>query len=265
MDINVVRKEIAAILEQPLPFPEKEICARLLSFVDLTTLEGTDTQQRVRDLCTKALRYRTGGVCVYPYYAGLTASLLKGSGIRTACVVGGFPASQIPLELKLSEARYVLAQGADEMDMVLAQGAFLEGDRHRAGEEIKAMKAVCGEKHLKVILETGALQDLDLVEAAAWLAIENGADFIKTSTGKIAVSATLEAYYVMLQVIKTHYAQSGRRIGIKPAGGISTVAAVSPYFQLLHAVLGESWLSPDLFRIGASRLADGLAKEAGMA
>lgn len=265
MDINVVRKEIAAILEQPLPFPEKEICARLLSFVDLTTLEGTDTQQRVRDLCTKALRYRTGGVCVYPYYAGLTASLLKGSGIRTACVVGGFPASQIPLELKLSEARYVLAQGADEMDMVLAQGAFLEGDRHRAGEEIKAMKAVCGEKHLKVILETGALQDLDLVEAAAWLAIENGADFIKTSTGKIAVSATLEAYYVMLQVIKTHYAQSGRRIGIKPAGGISTVAAVLPYFQLLHAVLGEAWLSPDLFRIGASRLADGLAKEAGMA
>nr|MDE7149642.1 deoxyribose-phosphate aldolase [Bacteroidales bacterium] len=207
----------------------------------------------------------TGGVCVYPYYAGLAASLLKGSGIRTACVAGGFPASQIPLELKLAEARYVLEQGADELDMVLAQGAFLEGDYRRAGDEIKAMKTVCGGKCLKVILETGALQDLDLIEAAARLSIENGADFIKTSTGKIAVSATLEAYYVMLRVIETYYAQSGRRIGIKPAGGISTVEAVLPYFQLLYAVLGEEWLNPGLFRIGASRLADGLAEAAGLA
>ncbi|MDE5743079.1 MAG: deoxyribose-phosphate aldolase, partial [Bacteroidales bacterium] len=161
MDIDTVRKEIADILNQPLPFSEKEICARLLGFLDLTTLEGTDTQVRVRDLCQKALRYKTGGVCVYPYYAGLVAGALKGSGIRTACVVGGFPASQLPLELKLAEARYVLEQGADEMDMVLAQGAFLEGDSRRAGAEIKAMKAVCGDRRLKVILETGALPDLD--------------------------------------------------------------------------------------------------------
>ena len=265
MDINTVRKEIADILNEPLPFSEQEICARLLGFLDLTTLEGTDTQARVRDLCQKALRYRTGGVCVYPYYAGLVAETLKGSGIRTACVVGGFPASQLPLELKLAEARYVLAQGADEMDMVLAQGAFLEGDSHRAGDEIKAMKAVCGDRHLKVILETGALPDLDAVAAAARLAISSGADFIKTSTGKIAVSATPEAFYVMLRVIKEHHEQGGRRIGIKPAGGISTVEAVLPYFRLLYAVLGEDWLRPDLFRIGASRLADALAKGAGLA
>ncbi|MDE6307957.1 MAG: deoxyribose-phosphate aldolase [Bacteroidales bacterium] len=265
MDINTVRKEIADILNEPLPFSEKEICARLLGFLDLTTLEGTDTQARVRDLCQKALRYRTGGVCVYPYYAGLVAETLKGSGIRTACVVGGFPASQLPLELKLAEARYVLEQGADEMDMVLAQGAFLEGDSRRAGDEIKAMKAVCGDRHLKVILETGALPDLDAVAAAARLAISSGADFIKTSTGKIAVSATPEAFYVMLRVIKEHREQGGRRIGIKPAGGISTVEAVLPYFRLLYAVLGEDWLRPDLFRIGASRLADALAKGAGLA
>ncbi|MDE5559743.1 MAG: deoxyribose-phosphate aldolase [Bacteroidales bacterium] len=264
MDINTVRKEIADILNEPLPFSEQEICARLLGFLDLTTLEGTDTQARVRDLCQKALRYRTGGVCVYPYYAGLVSETLKGSGIRTACVVGGFPASQLPLELKLAEARYVLAQGADEMDMVLAQGAFLEGDSRRAGDEIKAMKAVCGDRHLKVILETGALPDLDAVAAAARLAISSGADFIKTSTGKIAVSATPEAFYVMLRVIKEHHEQGGRRIGIKPAGGISTVEAVLPYFRLLYAVLGEDWLRPDLFRIGASRLADALAKGAGL-
>lgn len=265
MDIDTVRKEIADILNEPLPFPEKEICARLLGFLDLTTLEGTDTQARVKNLCEKALRYQTGGVCVYPYYAGLVAGTLKGSGIRTACVVGGFPASQLPLELKLAEARYVLEQGADEMDMVLAQGAFLEGDSRRAGAEIKVMKAVCGEKRLKVILETGALPDLDAVAAAARLAIENGADFIKTSTGKIAVSATLEAFYVMLREIKAYRAQGGRRIGIKPAGGISTVEAVLPYFHLLYAVLGEEWLQPDLFRIGASRLSDALAKGAGLA
>lgn len=265
MNIEEVRKAIGAILERPLPFPKQEICARLLGFLDLTTLEGTDTRQRVENLCDKAKRYKTGGVCVYPYYAGLVARQLQDSGIQTACVVGGFPASQLPLDLKLAEARYVLEQGADELDMVLSQGAFLEGDYRRAGGEIAAMKAVCGDKHLKVILETGALQDLDLVEAAADLAIDNAADFIKTSTGKIAVSATLEAYYVMLQVIKRHHARSGRRIGIKPAGGISTVEGVLPYFQLLYGILGEEWLQPDLFRIGASRLADALVKEAGLA
>lgn len=264
MNIESVRKEIEAQLNTPVSFSEKEMCARLLGFVDLTTLEGSDTRERVLNLCQKALRYKTGGVCVYPYYAPLVAETLKGSGIKTACVVGGFPASQLPLELKLAEARYVLEQGADEMDMVLSQGAFLEGDTHRAGEEIAAMKAVCGEKHLKVILETGALQDLGLIKAASELSIENGADFIKTSTGKIAVSATLEAYYVMLQVIKEHYTRTGRRIGIKPAGGISTVEGALPYFRLLVAVLGEEWLSVDLFRVGASRLADALAERAGV-
>lgn len=257
MDIDTVRKEIADILNEPLPFPEKEICARLLGFLDLTTLEGSDTQARVKNLCEKALRYQTGGVCVYPYYAGLVAGTLKGSGIRTACVVGGFPASQLPLELKLAEARYVLEQGADEMDMVLAQGAFLEGDSRRAGAEIKAMKAVCGEKRLKVILETGALPDLDAVAAAARLAIENGADFIKTSTGKTSVSATLEAFYVMLDVVK-RYAAQGHIVSIKPAGGISTVEEAIPYFKLVYLMLGEEWLNSQRFRIGASRLAEAL-------
>lgn len=264
MNVDEVNREIKEILSRPLPFSHKEICARLLGCLDLTTLEGSDTRGKVVALCEKAKRYHTGGVCVYPYYAGLVAKELAGSGIRTACVAGGFPASQIPLSLKLAEARYALEAGADELDMVLSQGAFIEGDFERAGGEIRAMKDVCGEKKLKVILETGALPDLDAVDAAARLAVENGADFIKTSTGKIAVSATVEAFYVMLKVVSDYARHTGRRIGIKPAGGISTVEGVLPYFQLLYAVLGEAWLQPDLFRIGASRLGDALAKEAGL-
>lgn len=264
MEINEVKREINEILSQPLPFSRKEVCARLLGCLDLTTLEGSDTCARVIALCEKAKRYHTGGVCVYPYYAGLVARELMGSGIRTACVAGGFPASQIPLSLKLAEARYALEAGADELDMVLVQGAFLEGDLERAGAEIRAMKDVCGKNKLKVILETGALPDLDAVDAAARLAVENGADFIKTSTGKIAVSATVEAFYVMLKVVQDYARNTGRRLGIKPAGGISTVEGVLPYFQLLYAILGEAWLHPDLFRIGASRLGDALAAEAGI-
>lgn len=265
MNLDAVKKEISAITSGALPLSKKEICAQLLGYIDLTTLDGTDTKKRVTDLCAKAKQYQTAAVCVYPYYAPLVSGLLKGSGIRTACVAGGFPASQTPLEVKLMEVKYVLDNGADDVDMVLSQGAFLEGDMQRAGKEIRAIKDLCGAKaHLKVILETGALQEMDLIEEASVLAIDNGADFIKTSTGKTTVSATLEAFYVMLQVIKKHYDKTGKRIGIKPAGGISTVDGIIPYFQLLHTILGKEWMNKDLFRIGASRLADGLAEEAGI-
>ena len=252
-----VRQEVAKLLSEPVPFSTKEMCAKMLSFIDLTTLDGTDTFERVDKLCQKAKDYGTAAICVYPFYASRVKQNLAGSGIRTACVAGGFPASQLPLKTKLFEIEQTLKDGADEIDMVISQGAFLEGDYKRVGDEVRAIKELCGEAHLKVILETGNLPTPDDVEKASCLAIDNGADFIKTSTGKTAVSATTEAFYVMLRVIE-RYAAQGRVVGIKPAGGISTVEGAIPYFVLVYRILGEKWMNPNLFRIGASRLADAL-------
>lgn len=252
-----VRQEVAKLLSEPVPFSTKEMCAKMLSLIDLTTLDGTDTFERVDKLCQKAKDYGTAAICVYPFYASRVKQNLKGTDIRTACVAGGFPASQLPLKTKLFEIEQTLKDGADEIDMVISQGAFLEGDYKRVGDEVRAIKDLCGEAHLKVILETGNLPTPDDVEKASCLAIDNGADFIKTSTGKTAVSATTEAFYVMLRVIE-RYAAQGRVVGIKPAGGISTVEGAIPYFVLVYRILGEKWMNPNLFRIGASRLADAL-------
>lgn len=263
MELQFVKDQVDRILSLPVSFSEKEMCSKMLSLVDLTSLDGTDTQQKINDLCQKAILYKTAAVCVYPYYARQVKESLAGSGIQTACVAGGFPASQLPLDVKLNEVGRALADGADEIDMVISQGAFLEGDYKRVGDEIRTIKDLCGKKHLKVILETGNLQTPGNIEKASCIAIDNGADFIKTSTGKTAVSATLEAFYVMLEVIK-RYAAQGTIVGIKPAGGISTVATAIPYYKMVYAVLGEKWMNPCLFRIGASRLADAL-KEASAA
>lgn len=257
MNLENVQKEVAGILSEPVPFQEKEMCVKLLSFIDLTTLDGTDTRQRVEDLCQKAKEYGTAAVCVYPYYASLVKKNLAGTRIQTACVAGGFPASQLPLKTKLFEIEQTLKDGADEIDMVISQGAFLEGDYQRVGDEVRAIKDLCGKAHLKVILETGNLQTPDNIEKASCIAIDNGADFIKTSTGKTSVSATTEAFYVMLKVIG-RYASQGRIVGIKPAGGISSVEGAIPYFKLVWHILGEKWMRPELFRVGASRLADAL-------
>ena len=253
-----VRQEVAKLLSEPVPFSTKEMCAKMLSLIDLTTLDGTDTFERVDKLCQKAKDYGTAAVCVYPFYASRVKQNLAGSGIRTACVAGGFPASQLPLKTKLFEIEQTLKDGADEIDMVISQGAFLEGDYDRVSKEVCFIKSLCGKATLKVILETGNLPTLDDVETASRIALDSGADFIKTSTGKTAVSATTEAFYVMLRVV-AHYAAWGRHtIGIKPAGGISTVEEAIPYFILAYRILGEEWLNPSHFRIGASRLADAL-------
>ncbi|MDE7073145.1 MAG: deoxyribose-phosphate aldolase, partial [Bacteroidales bacterium] len=167
MDTETIKKEVDALLQSPFTLSQKEMCARMLSFIDLTTLDGTDTQERVSNLCKKAIEYKTAAVCVYPYYASLVKQNLAGSGIRTACVAGGFPASQLTLEMKLFEIEKTLANGADEIDMVISQGAFLEGDYKRVGDEVKAIKELCGEAHLKVILQTGNLQTPDNIEKAS--------------------------------------------------------------------------------------------------
>ena len=260
MKIEEIQSHVKEILDQQFPFTDKEICGRMLHLIDLTTLDGTDTHDKVENLCHKAIQYQTAAVCVYPYYASVVKNALEGTSIRTACVTGGFPASQLPLNVKLYEVEQTLKDGADEIDMVISQGALLEGDYKRVGDEIDAIKRLCGKHRLKVILETGNLQTPGNIEKTSRIAIENGADFIKTSTGKTSVSATLEAVYIMLNVIKKYESQ-GLKVGIKPAGGISTVESAIPYFKLVWSILGREWINPLYFRIGASRLADALYQE----
>jgi deoxyribose-phosphate aldolase len=231
---------------------------KILHLIDLTALDGTDTSARIEDLCKKAQEYRTAAVCVYPYYVPLAKKLLGATSIKIASVAGGFPASQTPLSIKVAEVEYCVSNGADEVDIVIPVGGFLEGDEARLVNEVKALKGACGDKHLKVILETGALKTPEKIRAASLLSIDGGADFIKTSTGKIPVAATIEAAQVMVGVIKEHYEKTGVRIGFKPAGGISTFDEALPYYELVEKVLGEAWLNSDLFRFGASRLAEDL-------
>jgi deoxyribose-phosphate aldolase len=231
---------------------------KILHLIDLTALDGTDTSARIEDLCKKASDFHTAAVCVYPYYVPLAKKLLATSAIKIACVAGGFPASQTPLSIKIAEVEYCVLNGADEVDIVIPIGGFLEGDEKRFVHEVRTLKTACCDKHLKVILETGALKTPEKIKTASLLAIEGGADFIKTSTGKIPVAATIEAAQAMVEVIREHYEKTGIAIGFKPAGGISTFEEAIPYYELVEKVLGEKWLHPSLFRFGASRLADDL-------
>ncbi len=238
----------------------------ILGLIDLTTLSGDDTREKVRGLCRQAVEFenkelgtpKTAAVCVYPVFAELVSSSLEGTGIRTACVAGAFPSGQSPLEARLMEVAYAVEHGADEIDMVISRGRLLEGDEAFVLEEIKAHKEACGDKHLKVILETGELKSPGLIRRACELALEGGADFLKTSTGKIVPAATHEAVLIMLDTLREFYKSEGKMVGIKPAGGISKPGEALNYYLLVRDVLGEKWLNSELFRIGASRLAGNL-------
>lgn len=244
-----------------------EILSRVISLLDLTTLEGTDNSDRIKVLCEKALSFAEynlplpAAVCVYPPFVKQAKQLLAGSGIHIASVAGAFPSGQLPLPLRINECKYVVAEGADEVDMVISRGVFLAGDHQMISDEVAAMKQACGEVHLKVILETGELVSAANIKLASELAISAGADFIKTSTGKIQPAATPEAMAEMLQVIKNHYIKTGKMIGIKPAGGISTPDQALLYYLLVKHIVGVEWLNNKLFRIGASRLADAILAE----
>ncbi len=244
-----------------------DIYRKILSFIDLTTLEGTDNQERIHQLCLKALSFSALGmpspaaVCVYPPFVRQAKKELRGSGIKIASVAGAFPSGQSPLTVREAEVAYAVEEGADEIDMVISRGKLIEGDEAFVFEEVTAIRKACPEKHLKVILETGELKTPQLIRKASEIAISAGADFIKTSTGKIQPAATPEAMQIMLEVIGDHYRLTGKKIGIKPAGGISEPAQALVYYQLVMDILGEEWLTNDLFRIGASRLADGLVAE----
>ncbi len=238
-----------------------------LGMIDLTTLEGQDTPGKVRQLCQKAMHLHdavpdlphVAAVCVYPTMVKVARQALAGhDDIKVASVATAFPSGMAPLSVKLEDVHVAVAEGADEVDMVISRGAFLAGDYQRVFDEIVAVKEACGQAHLKVILETGELGTLDRVRRASVLAINAGADFIKTSTGKIQPAATLPVTLVMLLAIRDHYYTTGRRVGMKPAGGISKAKLAIQYLVMLRETLGEGWLTPDLFRFGASSLANDL-------
>ena len=234
----------------------------ILSCIDNTTLEGSDTHQKVADLCRKSIEMQdktkcispVAAVCVYPVFVHHAKTILEGSGIHVASVAGAFPSGQSPIEIKLQEIKYALDEGADEIDMVISRGVFLEGDYKRVGDEIAAIKQLCGANLLKVILETGELQTPENIYKASMLAMENGADFIKTSTGKISVNATLEAAEIMVNSISEFYKKTGKIIGFKAAGGISTPEQALEYFRLAKKIMGPDYVKNQTFRIGASRL-----------
>ena len=237
-----------------------------ISMVDLTTLEGADTPGKVRSLCAKAALPdpadrtvpKVGAVCVYPDMVATAVAALRGSGIGVASVATAFPAGRAPLDVKLADTRRAVADGASEIDMVIDRGAFLSGDYLKVHEEIVAVKEACGDAHLKVILETGELNTYDNVRRASHLAMRAGGDFIKTSTGKVAPAATLPVTLIMLEAVRDHHAATGRRVGVKPAGGIRNTKDAIRNLVLVNETAGPEWLTPDLFRIGASSLLNDL-------
>ena len=242
-----------------------------ISMMDLTTLEGKDTPGKVAFLCRKAMqpadpRYDVpacAAVCVYPNLVRVAKKFLGDSGVKVASVATGFPSGLMPLRLKLEEVRTAARDGADEIDMVIDRGVFLAGDHARVADEIAAIKEASGEAHLKVILETGELQTYDNVRIASEIAMRAGADFIKTSTGKVSPAATMPVTLVMLEAIREYFYETGIRIGMKPAGGIRTAKQALAYLVMVKETLGDDWLTPDLFRFGASTLANDVLMQIG--
>lgn len=241
---------------------KKAALALTVSMIDLTTLEGMDTPDKVRRLCQKGRQPlvgyedvpQVGAICVYPTMVGVAKEALQGTDINVAAVATAFPSGQSFTDIRLREVEATVAAGADEIDMVINRGAFLRGDYATVYDEIVAVKAACGPAHLKVILETGELHTYDKIRQASQLAIDAGADFIKTSTGKVAVNATMPITLVMLETIRDHYLKTGVKVGMKPAGGIRTAKQAWQYLSMVKETLGDGWLNNELFRFGASSL-----------
>jgi len=236
----------------------------VLNMIDLTTLEGKDTEGKVRQMCYKAAHLHdplpglptVAAVCVYPNHVATAVSALKGTGIKVASVATAFPSGNSSLQIKLTDTKMAVDAGADEVDMVISRGRFLQGDYDFVADEISAIKAACGKARLKVILETGELCTLDNVRQASFIAMEAGADFIKTSTGKISPAATMPVTLVMLEAIRDYYYETGRMVGMKPAGGISKSKLALHYLVMVKETLGDAWLTNQWFRFGASSLAN---------
>jgi len=263
---NDVKKEIPEIKKKAKGLYTIENLKTIYGLIDLTSLNTTDNEEIIKDLCRNVNQFpsvypdipNVAAICVFPSLVLTVRQTLSDKKVKIASVAGGFPSSQTFLEIKTLEAKLAVDAGADEIDMVMSSGIFLSGDYETISQEIKEIKRIICDVKLKVILETGALPDLNLIRIASWLAMEAGADFIKTSTGKLNPAATLEATYVMAQAIHKYYLKTGKQTGIKPAGGIATAEQAMDYFSLVKTILGDNWLNPALFRIGASRLANDL-------
>ena len=267
-DMQVHEAVTALINEHRAYYNTPEVLQKLLGTVELTTLTVTDSQESVMRFTEKVNRWSNeypdlpplATICVYPNFASIVSNTLEADGVRVACVSGGFPSSQTFLEVKTIETALALKDGADEIDMVLSVGAFLSEDFETCTDEIEEMKAICGEHPLKVILETGELKTAYQIKRASILAMYAGADFIKTSTGKVSVAATPEAAYTMCRAIKEYHDRTGRWVGFKAAGGIKTVEEAVDYYTIVAEILGEEYIGKGLFRIGTSRLANLLAR-----
>ncbi|HNJ95567.1 MAG TPA: deoxyribose-phosphate aldolase [Ferruginibacter sp.] len=235
-----------------------------LNMIDLTTLEGKDTDGKVKQLCYKAQHLHdaypglptVAAICVYPSMVKTAKAALGNSGIKVASVATAFPSGQAPRDVKIRDTKYAVQNGADEIDMVISRGKFLQGEYNFVFDEIAAIKEACGDARLKVILETGELVTYDKVRKASDIAMYAGADFIKTSTGKISPAATMPVTLVMLEAIRDFYYKTGKKIAMKPAGGISKAKAALHYLVMLNEVLGEEWMNNEWFRFGASSLAN---------
>ncbi|HYI07867.1 MAG TPA: deoxyribose-phosphate aldolase [Thermoanaerobaculia bacterium] len=263
VDQVAIEERAASLAKRSLKKESKVWGLKLaISMIDLTTLEGKDTRGKVLALCQKAIRPdpsdptvpHVAAVCVYPTMVPFVKKALAGTNINTASVATGFPSGQTFTSIKVQETRDTVAAGADEIDMVIDRGAFLSGNYQKVFDEVAEVKEACGPAHLKVILETGELANYDQVRLASLISMYAGADFIKTSTGKVGVNATLPVTLVMFEAIRDFYHATGKKIGMKPAGGISNAKLALAYLVLLYETLGPEWMNPDMFRLGASSL-----------
>lgn len=267
IDAVGVEERIARLGKRSLKNESKLQALKMaISMMDLTTLDARDTPGKVRQLCAKAIRPHeslpdipsAAAVCVYPNLVRVAREALGKSGVKVAAVATAFPSGMSTKKVKLEETRFAINEGADEIDMVISRGHFLAGEYNYVFDEIAAVKEACREAHLKVILETGELSTYENIRLASDIAMQAGADFIKTSTGKVQPAATLPVTLVMLEAIRDYYYDTGKKIGMKPAGGIATAKLAMNYLVVLRETLGEDWLTPDLFRFGASSLANDL-------
>ena len=269
-DDEKVKADVAEILAKELEGNRThDVLKFLFNCIDLTTLKATDSPQSVARFTERVNDFEEGhgdlpnvaAICVYPNFAPIVRTVLDVTEVNIACVAGGFPSSQTFPEVKVAEVALAVEGGADEIDIVLNVGNFLDGDWEEVCDEIEEIKHACRDAHLKVILESGALKTAENIRAASVLAMYSGADFIKTSTGKEYPGASLEAAYVMCLCIKEYYEKTGRKVGFKPAGGVSTTDEALAYYTIVKHVLGEEWLDNEYFRIGASRLANNLLSD----
>lgn len=271
LEINLAKlnQVLERTAERSIELKDKSLFQKIFSLIDLTSLDVTDSNKKIETMVAKVNSLgekfpelpNVAAICVYPNFIPLLKSSLKAPGVKIASVGASFPSSQTFLDVKLMEVERIISEGADEVDIVMPVGSFLTGKYNDVYEEIKEIKSVVGDKHLKVILEVSALKDPEKIKLASLISLEAGADFIKTSTGKNGEGASPESVYIMAQAIKEFSKKTGTFPGIKPAGGISDAAGAIQYYLIVNEILGNEWIKPSRFRIGASRLANNLLGE----